>query len=75
MSWKTFLQAHWDVIAASDMFTVELRMGPSLVPYLILFTIELATRRVNIISIVQEPHGKWMEQIARNATEGGAADR
>ena len=70
MSWKTFLRAHWDVIAASDMFTVELWLGRSLVRYHVLFAIELATRRVNIMGIVQEPYGKWMEQVARNATDG-----
>jgi putative transposase len=35
----------------------------------VLFAIELATRRVNIMGIVQEPYGKWMEQVARNATD------
>ncbi len=70
MSWKTFLQAHWEVIAASDMFTVEIWVGRSLVRYHELFAIELATRRVNIMGIVQEPYGNWMEQIARNATDG-----
>ena len=70
MSWKTFLKAHWDVIAASDMFTVEIWVGRSLVRYHVLFAIELATRSVNIMGIVQEPYGKWMEQVARNATDG-----
>ena len=70
MSWKTFLRAHWDVIAASDMLTVEIWVGRSLVRYHVLFAIELATRRVNIMGIAQEPYGKWMEQVARNATEG-----
>ena len=69
MSWKTFLQAHWEVIAASDMLTVEIWVGRSLVRYHVLFAIELATRRVNIMGIVQEPYGKWMEQVARNATD------
>ena len=69
MSWKTFLQAHWDVIAASDMFTVEIWVGRSLVRYHVLFAIELATRRVNIMGIAPEPEGRWMEQVARNATD------
>jgi hypothetical protein len=56
MSWRTFLQAHWEIIAASDMFTVELWSGPSLVRYHVLFGIELATRRVNIMGIVHEPY-------------------
>lgn len=70
MSWKTFLQAHWDVIAASDMFTVELWLGRALVRYHVLFAIELATRRVKILGIIPEPDGRWMEQVARNATDG-----
>lgn len=41
MPWKTFLKAHWDVIAASDMFTVELLLGRSLVRYHILVAIEM----------------------------------
>jgi putative transposase len=69
MSWKTFLQAHWDVIAASDMFTVEIWVGRSLVRYHVLFAIGLATRRVEILGIAPEPEGRWMEQVARNATD------
>ena len=64
------LQAHWDIIAAADMFTVELWLGRSLVCYHVLFAIELATRRVEILGIVPEPDGRWMEQVARNATDG-----
>ncbi|MFT5411050.1 MAG: putative transposase, partial [Verrucomicrobiales bacterium] len=70
MSWKTFLKAHWDVIAASDMLTVEIWVGRSLVRYHVLFAIEQATRRVDILGIVPKPDGRWMEQVARNATDG-----
>lgn len=70
MSWRTFLRSHWEVIAASDMLTVEVWAGRALVRYHVLFAIGLATRRVNIMGIVQEPYGKWMEQVARNATDG-----
>ncbi len=69
MSWKTFLQSHWDIIAASDMLTVEIWVGRSLVRYHVLFAIELATRRVEILGIVPEPDGRWMGQVARNATD------
>ena len=72
MSWKTFLKAHWEIIAASDMFTVELWLGRSLVRYHVLFAIDLATRRVEILGIVPEPDGRWMEQVARNATDAFA---
>lgn len=44
-------------------------MKRSLVRYHVLFAIELATRRVDILGIVSEPNGPWMEQIARNVTD------
>lgn len=61
MSWRAVLKAHWDVIAASDMFTIEIWARRSLVRYHVLFAIELATRRVEILGIVPEPYGAWME--------------
>ena len=69
MSWAAFLQAHWDVIAAADLFTVEVWMKRTLVRYHVLFAIELATRRVEVLGIIPEPDGTWMEQVARNATD------
>jgi putative transposase len=49
---------------------VELWVGRALVRYHVLFAIELAARRVKILGIVPEPGGRWMEQVARNATDG-----
>ena len=46
--------------------------GRSLVRYHVLFAIKLATRRVEILGIVPEPYGTWMEQVARNATDAFA---
>ena len=54
MPWKTFLRAHWDVIAAADLFTIEVWRGHTLVRFHVLFAIELATRRVEILGIVPE---------------------
>ncbi|MCP4679824.1 MAG: hypothetical protein GY854_30900 [Deltaproteobacteria bacterium] len=34
-----------------------------------LFVIDIETRRVEIAGIVQQPHGDWMKQIARNLTD------
>ena len=36
-SWKTFLKAYWDVIAATDFFTVEVCTPRGLVTYFALF--------------------------------------
>ena len=69
MSWATFLKSHWEVLAATDLFTVEVLTLRGLVRYHVLFVIELCTRRVQIAGIVPEPDGRWMEQVARNLTD------
>lgn len=69
MTWKTFLKAHWTIISAADMFTVEVWIRRTLIRYHVLFAIELSTRRVAILGIVPEPYSEWMAQIARNATD------
>ncbi|MCP4203385.1 MAG: transposase [bacterium] len=68
--WKTFLEAHWDWIAAADLFTVEVLSWGGLRRYFVLFVIELKTRRVKIAGIHSQPYGEWMEQMARNLTDG-----
>ena len=65
-TWKEFLKTHWDVLAATDFFTVELWTGSGLVRYHVLFVIKLATREVQIAGMVAEPNETWMKQIARN---------
>jgi putative transposase len=45
-------------------------VGRALLRYHVLFAIGLATRRVKILGIVPEPDGRWMEQVARNPTDG-----
>ena len=66
MSWSTFLKAHWGAIAATDFFSVEVLTRAGLVRYFVLFIIDLQTRRVEVAGIVQQPDGRWMQQIARN---------
>jgi len=55
MSWATFLKSHWEVLAATDFFTIEVMTLRGLVRYHVLFFIELCTRRVQIAGIVPEP--------------------
>ena len=69
MSWSTFLKSHWDVLAATDFFTVEVMTLRGLVRYHVLFVIEQCTRCVEIAGIVPEPDGRWMAQVARNLTD------
>ena len=54
-SWSAFLRALWGAIAAMDSFTVEVVTWAGLVRYPVLFVIDLATRRVEIAGIVDQP--------------------
>ena len=67
--WKTFLQTHWDGLAATDLFTVEVLTLAGLKRYFVCFLIELPSRRVHIAGIHPLPNGPWMEQLARNVTD------
>ena len=69
MPWKTFLQAHWEGLAACDLFTVEVLTLAGLRRDLVFFVIELRSRRVTIAGIHPQPGGAWMEQQARNVTD------
>ena len=68
-TWAQFLRSHWDVLASTDFFTVEVWQPVGLVRYHVLFAMQVATRRVHIAGIVQDPYGAWMEQMARNLTD------
>src|SRR6266542_6051372 len=57
MPWKTFLKAHFGVVAATDFFTVEVLTLVGLVRYYVLFVIDIETRRVHIAGVVHQPHG------------------
>ena len=67
--WKAFLQAHWEGLAAADLFTVEVLTLAGLRRYLVFFVIELKTRCVHIAGIHPQPCGVWMEQMACNLTD------
>jgi putative transposase len=67
-TWKVFLQAHWEVLAAVDFTTVEVWTKNGLVTFYLLFVMELATRRVYFAGVTASPDDRWMKQIARNLT-------
>lgn len=68
-SWSTFLKAHWECIAATDFFTVEVVTLRGLVTHYILFFLDLATHTVKIAGITPHPRERWMMQMARNLTD------
>jgi len=68
-TWKEFLTRHWDMIVAADFFTVEVWTRRGLQRFLVLFFIDLSTRKVEIAGMAQVANGLWMSQIARNLTD------
>jgi putative transposase len=47
-TWKAFLTQHWEVIVAADFFSVEVGTKRGLQRFLVLFFLDLSTRRVRI---------------------------
>ena len=68
-TWREFLAAHWEVLAAADFFTVEVWLPRSLTRFTVLILIELATRRVCVAGPTAEPDGPWVTQVIRNVTD------
>jgi len=68
-TWKTFIKAHWDVLAAIDFTTVEVWTPRGLVTYYLLFVMEVASRRVQLAGCTRSPNEPWMKQMARNLTD------
>jgi len=52
-SWRAFLKAHWDVMADTDFFTVEVWTARGLVTYDVLFVMQLKTRSVHIAGVTR----------------------
>jgi putative transposase len=68
-SWKTFLKAHWNVMAATDFFTVEVWSTRGLATYYVLFVMNLSTRSMHIAGVTTSPNGAFMKQVVRNLTD------
>ncbi len=71
-SWKTSLRVHWDVMAATDFFTVEVWTARGLVTYYVSFVMRLKTRSVHIAGVTTAPNGAYMKQVARNPIDVSA---
>jgi putative transposase len=70
-TWSAFIRTHLALLAGTDFFTAEVLTLHGLVTYYVLFFIHLESRRVDIAGITVHPDGRWMKQIARNATMEG----
>jgi putative transposase len=69
MTWETFIQAHWDVLAAIDFTTIEVWTKSGLATFYLLFVMELSTRRVQFAGCTTNPEEDWMMQVGRNLTD------
>jgi transposase-like protein len=67
--WSEFLRTHWEVLGATDFFTVEVWILGGLVRCHVLFVIRLSSRRVHVAGIIPERDGKRMKQVGRNLTD------
>jgi transposase InsO family protein len=68
-TWKTFLKAHWDVLASVDFTTIEVWTKDGLVTVYLLFVMELASRRIHFAGCTANPDEPWVCQAARNLTD------
>jgi len=65
-TWKSFLEAHWDVPASVDFTTIEVWTKGGLVTVYLLSVMVLATRRVHFPGSTTNPDEPWMLQASRN---------
>jgi transposase InsO family protein len=65
-TWQEFLRQHWELLVAADFFTVEVWTRKGLTRFMVLFLIDISTRRVEIGGMAAKTNGLWMDQIARN---------
>ena len=56
-TWKEFLGQHWDLIVAADFFTIEAWTRRGLQRFIVLFLIEVSTRKVQIAGIAPIANG------------------
>ncbi|MFL6415626.1 MAG: IS3 family transposase [Bryobacteraceae bacterium] len=68
-TWTEFLKRHWELIVSADFFTTEIWTANGQTRYLVLFFIDLSTRKVEIAGIASRANGLWMSQVGRHITD------
>ena len=69
ITWKEFIKSHLESLVAIDFFTTEIYTLKGLTRYMVLVGIDYSTRKVEIVGIVQQAYGTWMNQMAKNLTD------
>ena len=68
-TWKEFLPRHWEVIVSVDFFTIEAWTRKGLTRFVVLFLIDLSTRKVEFAGLARQANGLWISQVARNLSD------
>jgi hypothetical protein len=68
-TWAEFIKCHWKSLSAIDFFTTEVYTLKGLTRYMVLVAIDYSTRKVEIAGIIEQAHGDWLKQIAKNLTD------
>jgi putative transposase len=69
ITWKEFVKSHLESLVAIDFFTTEIYTLKELTRYMVLVAIEYSTRKVEIVGIVEQAYGTWMNQMGKNLTD------
>jgi putative transposase len=64
-----FLKRHWELIVSADFFTTEIWTPKGLRRCLVLFFLDLSTRKIEIVGIASRANGLWMSQVGRQVTD------
>ena len=71
MTWSQFIAAHYDMLVATDFFTVEVLGPKGLKTLFALFFIDVKTRLIYFAGLTEHPNEAWMMQVARTMTMDG----
>jgi transposase InsO family protein len=67
--WSEFLRTHWESLAAIDFFHTEIYTLSGLTRHMVLVSVHYATRKGEVVGIIQQACGEWMLQKARNLAD------
>src|SRR5690606_17688750 len=68
-SWRTFIRAEAEVLAAADFFTVPVWTIRGTVAHDVLFVIDIGTRAVEILGVTTRPNAHFVEQVGRRLVD------
>jgi len=68
-TWAEFIKCHWKSLSAIDFFHCEIYTIKGLTRYMVFVAIDYSTRKVEIAGIIEQAHGDWLKQIAKNLTD------